>query len=87
LPTANSPYDCGGVDKHGASSETATGITALLELAEELVDELELQPKQILGLRHFPRKTTRTWRLMLILVRGHYIREAKVVKGSVKDFV
>jgi hypothetical protein len=50
LPTANSPHDCGGVDKHGASSETATGITTLLELAEELVDELVLQRKQLLGL-------------------------------------
>jgi hypothetical protein len=87
LRTANSPYDCGGVDKHGASSETATGITTLLELVDELVDELVLQRKQLLGLRRFPRKTTRTWRLIFIFVRGHYIREAKVVKGSVKDFV
>ena len=50
LPTANSPYDCGGVDKHGASTETAPGVTTLLELAEELVDELVLQRKQLLGL-------------------------------------
>ena len=50
LPTANSPYDWGGVDKHGVSSETATGITTLLELPEELDDELVLQRNQLLRL-------------------------------------
>ena len=50
MPTAISPYDGGGVDKHGASSETATRIMTLLELAEELEDERVLQRKQLLGL-------------------------------------
>jgi hypothetical protein len=67
LGKASSPYDCGGVDKHGVSTETATRIKALLELEDELEDELVLQ-KQLLRLRRFPRKTTRTWRLMFTLM-------------------
>jgi hypothetical protein len=87
LGKANSPYDCGGVDKLGASAERATGITRLPELVDELADELALQQNQLFGLRRFPRNTTRTWRLIFIFVRGHYIREAKVVKGKKLLFI
>ncbi len=82
LRTANSPYHWGWLDKLGASSERAAGITALVELEGDLEDELGLQ-KQLLGLRRFPRKTTRTWRLTFNFIRAHYIREAKVVKKKI----
>ena len=71
----------------GLHRKQLRGIMTLLELVDELVDELVLQRKQLFGLRRFPRKTTRTWRLIFIFVRGHYSPEAKVVKGSVEDFV
>ncbi len=67
----------------GFHYETTSRITRLVELEDELVDELVLQLKQLLGLRRFPRKTTRTWRLMLIFIRAHYIREVKVVKKKI----
>jgi hypothetical protein len=86
LRTANSPHECGGVDKHGASSETAAGITTLLELADELVDELELQRKQLHRIRTLPPENYPHLAAHILQIRGHYIPEAKVVKGSVKKF-
>ncbi len=67
----------------GFHYETTSRITRLVELEDELVDELVLQLKQLLGLRRFPRKTTRTRRLMLIFIRAHYIREVRVVKKKI----
>jgi hypothetical protein len=89
LPTANSPCNCAGVDKHGTSSETASGITTLRELVDELVDELALQCKQRLGFRRFPRKTARTWRLTIILARGIIFvkqRLSRVVSKILRKF-